>query len=128
MYEVSQFCKLLAYTRNENSELATIAGLLHDCYRHSSGISHNHAIEGAVLVEKVLKPKKSLFDPKEIEQICQMISRHSEKKVVHDPLDEILKDADVLSHYIASPFSQISNEENWRLTNILYELIQKNNS
>lgn len=36
--------------------------------------------------------------PDEKELICTAIYNHSDKSVVHDSLDEILKDADVMQH------------------------------
>ena len=49
LYSVSQACALLAMKRQENVELAAIAGLLHDIYAYKTGARTDHAHEGAVL-------------------------------------------------------------------------------
>jgi hypothetical protein len=43
------------------------------------------------------------FTPSQMEEICQAIRLHDEKDVVHQPLDEVLKDADVVQPYLYNP-------------------------
>lgn len=35
--------------------------------------------------------------------ICQAIARHSNKADIDTPFDEVIKDADVLQHYLRNP-------------------------
>lgn len=43
LYGVSQACALLALKREENVELAVIAGMLHDIYSYANMDSQDHA-------------------------------------------------------------------------------------
>ena len=51
LYSVSQACALLAMKRQENVELAAIAGLLHDIYAYKTGARTDHAHQGGCLGE-----------------------------------------------------------------------------
>lgn len=70
-------------------ELATVCGMLHDIYQVTTGSSENHAVKGAEQAESLLKTL-NLYSDDEI--ITTAISRHSDKEVVHEPFDEVLKD------------------------------------
>ena len=97
LYSVSQFCAFIAQKRGENSEIATIAGLLHDIYTLKTLESRNHASLGSQLA-KVLLKDLDITTEKETQIICSAINNHSNKKSVHSEFDEILKDADVMQH------------------------------
>jgi HD superfamily phosphodiesterase len=95
-YGGSFFCTLLAIRRKLNEELATTCGLLHDIGYLSGSSGENHAKEGAEQAEVLLR-KINQHDDDEINIITTAISRHSDKHVIHEPYDELLKDADVMS-------------------------------
>ena len=42
--------------------------------------------------------RNALADPKEIDCICSAIYHHDDKLLKDEPLDEVLKDADVMHH------------------------------
>ncbi len=52
-----------------------------------------------------------LFTKEEKEAIVGAVYFHSEKGTVHLPLDEILKDADVLDHILMNPGAFIGKEK-----------------
>lgn len=120
-YEVARFCSIFASKRGENTVLAECAGWLHDCWRYASGQSCNHAAEGATMARGWLAAMP-LFSPAETQAICTAIFNHSRKESQDDPLSEILKDADVMSHFIADPAAVRVSAENRRLQSILAEL------
>lgn len=106
---VSQYAVLLASMRGENAELAGIAGLFHDLYAYVTGIRKNHAQGGAHLAKEWLD-NSDLFTKEEKEAIIGAVYFHSEKGVQHLPLDEVLKDADVLDHILMNPGAVIWKE------------------
>ena len=113
LYGVSQACALLALKRNENVELATIAGMLHDISSYVNMDSDDHAHRGAELSRSMLHSLE-LFEENEIEVICMAIYHHSDKAVFHNPLDEILKDADVMQHVLYNPLFAVKEQEKVR--------------
>jgi uncharacterized protein len=121
LYGVSHFCTLLALRRNLNVELATTCGMLHDIYPVLSGSYENHGIKGAEQAEKILKETK-LYNDSEISIITNAISRHSDKDIIQDPYDEVLKDGDVMSHCLYNADFPVNKKEIERLEKILTEL------
>ena len=121
IHGVSLFAAMLARLRNENEELASIAGLLHDVYRCAALQSDNHAVYGAQMAQAILEETGS-FAKDEIRQIVGAIEHHSEKASQHSPFDEILKDADVLEHVFSQPTEPISEKERKRCEQLRKEL------
>jgi uncharacterized protein len=121
LYGVSQFCTLLALRRNLNVELATTCGMLHDIHPVLSGSYENHGIKGAEQAKKLLKAM-NLYTDGEISIITNAISRHSDKNIIQEPYDEILKDGDVMSHCLYNTDFPINEKEIERYKNILKEL------
>lgn len=121
LYSVSYFCTLLALRRNLSVELAAVCGMLHDIYQVTAGSSENHAVKGAEQAERLLKTL-NLYSDDEIAIITTAISRHSDKEVVHEPFDEVLKDADVMSHCLYDTVIPVNEKENERYESILIEL------
>ena len=80
LYGVSNFCALIALKRNQNAELATIAGMLHDIYTYKSKNSNDHAKNGALLAKEILD-ELNITNGEETNLICTAISKHSEKKI-----------------------------------------------
>lgn len=113
LYGVAQSCALLALKRHENVELAVVAGVLHDIYSYANMDSHDHAHKGAAMARDILK-SLNLFAESEENMICAAIYNHSNKSAIHTPLDEILKDADVMQHVLYNPFFEIKPSEGQR--------------
>jgi uncharacterized protein len=121
LYGVSHFCTLLAFKRDLNVELAATCGMLHDIYPVLYGSYKNHGKKGAEQAEKILRAT-NLYSDNEISIITNAISRHSDKDIIQDPYDEVLKDGDVMSHCLYNVDLPINEKEIDRLKNILTEL------
>jgi 8-oxo-dGTP pyrophosphatase MutT (NUDIX family) len=121
MYGVGRFCTLLAIKRNLNVELATTCGMLHDIHYMTGGSSDNHAVEGAKQAESILRTM-NIYSDDEIKTVTTAILKHSNKKSVHEPYDELLKDADVMDHCFYNADFPVAEWEIERYTNILIEL------
>ena len=122
LYFVSLFCTLLALKRELNVELASTCGMLHDI-ANVNGSGGDHALKGSEEAEELLKTI-NLYNEEEINIITTAISRHSDKKAIHEPYDEILKDADVMSHclYNYDFFPRQDEIVQYRFKNLLIEL------
>lgn len=120
LYGVSQSCALIALKRNENAELATIAGMLHDIYSYSAGDTKDHAHKGSLMARKILGDMKN-FDENEVRVICSAICNHSSKEITHSPFDEVLKDADVLQHSLYNPLFDVMDHEKARFEKLKSE-------
>jgi len=121
LYGVQRFCTLLAMKRGLDTEIAATCGMLHDIYQVTAGTTEDHAVKGAVVAEKMLKESK-LYSAEEISVITTAISRHSKKRKIHGPYDEVLKDGDVLDHCFYNPVFPILEKEIIRYNNLLREL------
>ena len=118
LYGVSQACAILAMKRDENVELAMIAGLLHDIYTYKMQDSQEHAHKGSLLAKDILYSIGS-FSNEEISTICQAINNHSDKERLDTRFDEILKDADVLQHCL---YHDVAEHERDRFRRLKEEL------
>ncbi len=121
LYGVAQACALLSIKRKENVELAVIAGMMHDIYSYATMDSQDHAHKGAVMARGILD-SLNLFSDQEKNLICSAIHNHSDKSNVHGPLDEILKDADVMQHVLYNPLFEIKPHEQNRYNSLKTEL------
>ena len=121
LYSVARYCALLALKRNLHMELAMTSGMLHDIANVNGSGGDNHALKGAEEAEEILRTM-NLYNDEEIKIITTAISRHSDKQTIHEPYDEILKDADVLSHCFYNPDFPVSDWEINRYKNLLIEL------
>ena len=119
LYGVSLAATILAKKRGLDPELASMAAMLHDIYAYKSGSYDNHAHKGAEMARDILQ-KLNLTDEAETEIICSAIYHHGDKLVVDAPFDELLKDADVISHTLNDPIKDIKDKEKER-----YEAICK---
>lgn len=100
-YSVAQYCSLLAVKRGLDPELAYICGLLHDVYFYKTGYHVYHSINGAEMIRVVFKRDlKDIFSDDEQTIIKSAIFHHSDKKHIHDNYDELLKDSDLLQHWL----------------------------
>ena len=118
---VSLTAALLARKRGEDAELAAMAGLLHDLYAFRSGSYDDHARLGAEYARRLLD-KLAMTTPEETDVICAAIGHHGDKGEVHGPMDEILKDADVIDHTLADPTKAIKSHEQARYAKLCGEL------
>ena len=121
MYGVARFCTLLAIKRNVNIELAATCGMLHDIYYMTGGSRDHHAAKGAEQARAILKGMNQYSDD-EIAIITTAVARHSDKRKIHDPYDELLKDADVMDHCFDNADFPVAEWEMERYQNLLDEL------
>jgi len=121
LYSVARYCSLLAIKRNLNTEIAMTCGMLHDIYRVTDNTAENHDIMGAERATEILKAT-NLYNDEEIAIITVAISRHCDKSAIHEPYDEVLKDADVLSHCFYNPDFPVDEREVKRYQDLLDEL------
>ena len=120
LYSVSQACTLLAMKRQQNVELAAIAGLLHDIYAYKTGARTDHAHQGAVLAKEIMQ-ETGLFSEEEMETVAGAIYHHSDKDTVDSPFDEVLKDADALQHFLIMPLADPAPHEAARVSKLKKE-------
>jgi len=120
LYSVARYGSLLALKRGLNQELAMTAGMLHDIANVNGG-SDNHAADGAVQAEAMLK-QLAFYNDNEIAIITAAIARHDAKSAIHESYDEVLKDADVLSHCFYNPDFPVNEWELARYKKLLTEL------
>lgn len=102
LYGVSNLAAMLAMQRRLNPELAAAAGLIHDIYSCRTGIIRFHGQNGAEYARPFLRDL-GIFSREEQKSILSAVFHHSEKQIVHEPYAEVLKDADVLQHYLSRP-------------------------
>lgn len=121
LYGVSAMCALLAIKRGLDPELCATAGMLHDIWAYKIGDSTGHARLGAIEAERILRESGG-YTNDEIAMICEAIANHSKKREVHDDLSELLKDADVLQHYLYNPSLPVQESHPLRLEGLLREI------
>ena len=120
LYGVSQACAMIALKRNQDVELATMAGMLHDLHSYKTMNTEGHAEQGSVLAREILE-ELSLASDNETDLICSAIRNHSSKATTHSAFDEVLKDADVLQHCLYNPLFPVKEHEKYRFQNLLTE-------
>jgi len=120
LYGVSQSCAFIALKRGLDTEIAAISGMLHDIYQVTAGTTTEHAVNGALIAEKMLKDLKQ-YSTEEINVITTAIAKHSKKRKIHGPYDEVLKDADVMDHCFYNPVFPILEKEVVRYNKLLDE-------
>jgi len=127
LYGTSLSCAMIASKRNQNIELATIAGLLHDIYEYTF---HNklepleyrqdHGIRNSELARKILVQLDFATDD-EINIICNAVKNHGYKDRIHTPFDEVIKDADVLDKQLNNVNIPIHPVHEKRFFNLINE-------
>lgn len=113
LYGVAQACALIAQKRDENVELAVIAGMLHDISSYATMDAAEHAHKGAGMAEEIMKSLNT-FTEEEIEIVCNAIYNHNDKDMAHVGFDEVLKDADVMQHCLYNPLFPVKEQEKAR--------------
>lgn len=119
--KVEACARLLAARREVPADLAVCAALLHDMARYLANVSKHHAQKGACMAEKLLR-NTALFSEDEMKSIVHAIACHSDKSRTDDPLSEVLKDADTLAFWAASPHVSVGSSRSSRLKKIAEEL------
>ena len=120
LHGVSLAAVMIAKRRGENAELAAMAGLLHDLHAYKSGSYDDHAHLGADYARKLLE-KLELTTPVETDIICSAIWHHDSKAEVDSPMDEVLKDADVIHHSLGDPTKEVKEHERERYVRLCKE-------
>ncbi len=113
LYGVSLAATILAKKRGLDQELAAMAAMLHDMHAYKSGSYDDHAHLGADLARDILK-KLDITTPEETDTICSAIYHHDDKLVIDSPMDELLKDADVIDHCFKDSSKPVKEKEQKR--------------
>ncbi len=120
LYGVSLAAAMIARKRGLDPEIASMAAMLHDLYAYQSGSYEDHAHKGTELAREVLE-ELSLTDTDETDTICSAIYHHDDKLVTDGPMDEVLKDADVIHHCMNDTSKAIKEKEKARYENLCLE-------
>ena len=88
---------MLATERGLDPDLAACACAVHDFGRILTGRQENHGEAGAMPVRHFLR-ETALFSEEEIEMISIAVANHSKKGEVGSPLEELVKDADLIDY------------------------------
>ncbi len=121
LYGVSLAATILAKKRGLDPEIAAMSAMLHDLHAYKSGSYDDHAHKGADLAREILGELK-LTDDEETEIICSAIYHHDDKYAVDSPMDELLKDADVMHHTLNDTSKAIKEKEQARYDKLCEEL------
>ena len=120
LYGVSLAATMLARKRGLDPELAAMSAMLHDLHAYKSGSYDDHAHKGAELAREILT-ELGLTNQEETEIICSAIYHHDDKRSVDAPMDELLKDADVIHHTMNDTAKPIKEKEQERYDRISEE-------
>ena len=120
-HAVSLLCVLLARKRGLDPEVAAIAGLLHDLYAYERRDYTDHAHRGAARAGEILK-SLGLTTAEEDELITSAIYHHDDLTLIDGPMDELLKDADLMDNALSHPAREIKANEAARIDRIRKEL------
>ncbi|MCR5234090.1 MAG: HD domain-containing protein, partial [Lachnospiraceae bacterium] len=120
LYGVSLAATMIAKKRGLDPEIASMAAMLHDLHAYKTGAYDDHAHLGAELARKILK-KLELTNEAETEKICSAIYHHDDKLTVDSPMDEVLKDADVIHHCMNDLSKQVKEKEQARFEKLCNE-------
>lgn len=120
LYGVSLAATMIARKRNLNWELLSMAAMLHDLHAYKTGSYEDYAHKGAELAREILNELK-LTDEAETEIICSAIYHHDDKLVVDSPMDEALKDADVIHHCMNDLSKAVKEKEQARFDKLCEE-------
>ena len=113
LYGVSLAATMIAKKRGMDPEIAAMAAMMHDLAAYKSGSYDDHAHKGAELARGILA-ELALTDEKETEMICSAIYHHDDKLIVDGPMDEVLKDADVIHHCMNDLSKSVKDKEKAR--------------
>ena len=120
LYGVSLAATMIAKKRGLDPEIAAMAAMLHDLYAYKSGSYDDHARKGAELARKILS-RLELTSEEETDIICSAIEHHDDKYSVDGPMDEVLKDADVIHHCMNDISKPVKDKEKARFESLCRE-------
>ncbi len=120
LYGVSLAATMIAKKRGLDPEIASMAAMLHDLHAYKTGSYDDHAHKGAELAGNILRELK-LTNETETERICSAIYHHDDKPVTDAPMDEVLKDADVIHHCMNDLSKTIKEKEQARYEKLCAE-------
>ncbi len=120
LYGVSLAATMIAKKRGLGPEIASMAAMLHDLHAYKSGSYDDHAHKGADLAREILGELK-LTDEAETDMICSAIYHHDDKLVTDSPMDEVLKDADVIDHCLKDSSKPVKEKEQARFDKLCAE-------
>jgi len=120
LYGVSLAATMIAKKRGLDPEIASMAAMLHDLHAYKTGSYDDHAHKGADLAREILG-ELGLTDGTETDMICSAIYHHDDKLVVDAPMDEVLKDADVIHHCMNDLSKPIKEKEQARFDKLCAE-------
>ena len=115
LYGVSLAATMIAKKRGMNPEIASMAAMLHDMHAYMTGSYDDHAHKGAELAREILT------DETETDMICSAIYHHDDKLVTDAPMDEVLKDADVIDHCLKDSSKPVKEKEQARYEKLCTE-------
>ncbi|SDB06742.1 HD domain-containing protein [Butyrivibrio sp. INlla16] len=121
LYGVSLSATILAKKRGMDEELSAMAAMLHDLHAYKSGSYYDHAHLGAELARSILE-ELNITTKEETDIICEAIYHHDDKLVVDSPMDELLKDGDVIDHCLKDSSKPVKEKEQKRYDSICKEL------
>ena len=113
LYGVSLAATMVAKKRGLDPEIASMAAMLHDLHAYKTGSYDDHAHKGAELAREILDGL-ALTTPEETDAICSAIYHHDDKLVTDAPMDEVLKDADVIHHCMNDLSKAVKEKEQAR--------------
>ncbi len=113
LYGVSLAATMIAKKRGMDPEIAAMAAMMHDLAAYKSGSYDDHAHKGAELARGILA-ELAMTDEQETEMICSAIYHHDDKLIVDGPMDEVLKDADVIHHCMDDLSKSVKDKEKAR--------------
>lgn len=103
----------LALKRGVDPELAACAAEIHDIGRIVTGKQSGHAPAGEIPARELLT-QCGMFSSDEIELLVAAAVNHSFKTVTGTPIEEIVKDADVIDCYqYGMPFDRPEKKERY---------------
>ncbi|MDO4803598.1 MAG: HD domain-containing protein [Lachnospiraceae bacterium] len=120
LYGVSLAATMIAKKRGLDPELASMAAMLHDLHAYKSGSYDDHAHKGAELARQILT-ELELTNDAETDTICSAIYHHDDKLSIDGPMDEVLKDADVIHHCMNDLSKPIKEKEQARFDKLCEE-------
>lgn len=97
------------------------AGMLHDISSYKTAYTVDHSKLSSFEAKAIMQESKD-FTEDEIATVCEMIKNHRDKAKIHDIYCELLKDSDVLQHYLYNTTFEIKINEKERLIRIAKEL------
>ncbi len=111
MISSARLAWLMAEERGEDPSLAACACSVHELGRIVTGRQEGHAQAGKIAAAEFLTGL-DLFTPSEIAAIAAAVEKHVEKSICGTPLEEIVKDADVVdAHLYGLPFTAPGQKE-----------------